>query len=223
MSGSADLFPGFAWREVDVGDATLHMRIAGDGPPLVLLHGYPQSHVMWRRVAPDLARRFTLVIPDLRGYGRSSIPASQNGERYSKRVMGSDIVALMEKLGHRALPIAGHDRGGRVAYRLAFDHPEKVEKLATLDIVPTGEMWPSMDAARAMRVYHWLFLAQAAPCRDADRARRANISSTRWRVGPAISRSTVSPTRSRLPRRLRRPAAHSCDVRGLSRRRDDRP
>ena len=111
---------------------------AGDGPPLVLLHGYPQSHAMWRRVAPELARRFTLVIPDLRGYGGSSVPASHNGERYSKRVMGADIVALMKKLGHERFRVAGHDRGGRVAYRLAFDHPERIEKLATLDIVPTG-------------------------------------------------------------------------------------
>ncbi len=163
MNRSADLFPGFESRDVAVGEAKLHVRIGGEGPPLALLHGYPQSHAMWRRVAPELARRFTLVIPDLRGYGRSSIPASHNGERYSKRVMGADVAALMTSLGYERFRLAGHDRGARVAYRLSLDHPERIEKLAVLDIVPTGEMWATMDAKRAMQVYHWMFLAQPEP------------------------------------------------------------
>jgi haloacetate dehalogenase len=163
MNETGDFFPGFAERRIAVGDVTLYARIGGAGPPLVLLHGYPQSHVMWRRVAPALAERFTTVIPDLRGYGLSSVPASHKGENYSKRVMGADILALMEALGHKRFSLAGHDRGGRVAYRLALDHSERVERLAVLDIIPTGEMWRGMDAARAMSVYHWMFLAQPEP------------------------------------------------------------
>jgi haloacetate dehalogenase len=130
---------------------------------LLLLHGYPQSHLMWARVADKLAARFTVVAVDLRGYGRSSAPASQKGERYSKRVMAQDVVAAMSALGHEKFAVAGHDRGGRVAYRLALDHPEKVTKIAVLDIVPTWEMWAGMDAARALAVYHWMFLAQPEP------------------------------------------------------------
>jgi haloacetate dehalogenase len=163
MDDPARFFPGFAERRIAVGDVTLNALIGGAGPPLVLLHGYPQSHAMWRRVAPALAKRFTTVVPDLRGYGLSSIPASRKGEAYSKRVMGADIVALMQSLGHPRFSLAGHDRGGRVAYRLALDHPERIERLAVLDIIPTGEMWRGMEAARAMSVYHWMFLAQPEP------------------------------------------------------------
>jgi len=169
----SDFFPGFAKREIPLGDVSLHARIGGAGPPLVLLHGYPQSHLMWRRVAPALAARFTLVVPDLRGYGRSSIPASRDGEAYSKRVMASDIVALMRELGHERFRLAGHDRGARVGYRLALDHPERIEQLAVLDIVPTAEMWRGMDAARAMAVYHWMFLAQPEPLPETLIARSA--------------------------------------------------
>jgi haloacetate dehalogenase len=158
-----DFFPGFAVREIVLDDVVLHVRIGGEGPPLVLLHGYPQSHVMWRGVAPALAARFTLIVPDLRGYGGSSVPPSLYGEAYSKRVMAADIVALMRALGHERFRLAGHDRGARVGYRLALEHPERIERLAVLDIVPTGEMWRGMDAARAMMVYHWLFLAQPEP------------------------------------------------------------
>jgi haloacetate dehalogenase len=156
-------FAGFAARDLAVGEATIFARIGGSGPPLLLLHGYPQSHVMWARVAAELSARFTVVAPDLRGYGRSSAPASKNGERYSKRVMAGDVIAAMSALGHEQFVVAGHDRGGRVAYRLALDHPEKITKIAVLDIVPTWEMWASMDAARAMAVYHWMFLAQPEP------------------------------------------------------------
>jgi haloacetate dehalogenase len=156
-------FNGFEAQEFSLGEATIFARVGGSGPPLLLLHGYPQSHLMWARVAPALTARFTVVVPDLRGYGRSSAPPSHNGERYSKRVMARDMVALMAMLGHERFAVAGHDRGGRVAYRLALDHPDVVTKIATLDIVPTGEMWAGMDAARAMSVYHWMFLAQPEP------------------------------------------------------------
>jgi haloacetate dehalogenase len=156
-------FAGFSTHDFALGEATIHARVGGAGEPLLLLHGYPQSHRMWARVAPALAARFTVVVPDLRGYGRSSAPPSRDGDRYSKRVMAKDAVALMSALGHETFAVAGHDRGGRVAYRLALDHPDRVTKIAVLDIVPTAEMWAGMDAARAMAVYHWMFLAQPEP------------------------------------------------------------
>jgi haloacetate dehalogenase len=168
-----DFFPGFARRDIALGEVSLHVRIGGAGAPLVLLHGYPQSHLMWRHVAPALAARFTVVLPDLRGYGCSSIPGSRNGEGFSKRVMAADIVALMRELGHERFCLAGHDRGARVGYRLALDHPQRVEKLAVLDIVPTEEMWRGMDAARALSVYHWMFLAQPEPLPETLIARSA--------------------------------------------------
>ncbi len=156
-------FDGFEPHEIAAGEATIFARVGGSGPPLLLLHGYPQSHLMWARVAGALKDSFTVVAADLRGYGASSAPASRRGERYTKRVMAKDAIALMAALGHDRFAIAGHDRGGRVAYRLALDHPDRVTKIAVLDISPTGEMWAGMDAARAMAVYHWMFLAQPEP------------------------------------------------------------
>jgi haloacetate dehalogenase len=156
-------FNGFATHEIALGEATIFARVGGSGPPLLLIHGYPQSHLMWARVASVLTDSFTVVAMDLRGYGRSSAPPSQKGERYTKRVMAKDAVALMDALGHPKFALAGHDRGGRVAYRLALDHPDAVTKIAVLDIVPTWEMWAGMDAARAMQVYHWMLLAQPEP------------------------------------------------------------
>jgi len=156
-------FNGFASHDIALGEATIFARVGGSGPPLLLIHGYPQSHLMWARVAAVLAAKHTVVAMDLRGYGRSSAPPSRNGERYTKRVMAKDAVALMDTLGHSTFAVAGHDRGGRVAYRLALDHPQVVSKIAVLDIVPTWEMWAGMNAARAMQVYHWMFLAQPEP------------------------------------------------------------
>jgi haloacetate dehalogenase len=156
-------FAGFSTQDFALGEAAIHARVGGSGAPLLLLHGYPQSHLMWARVAAALAERFTVVVPDLRGYGASSAPPSHNGERYSKRLMANDAVALMAALGHKTFALAGHDRGGRVAYRLALDHPEIVTKIAVLDIVPTAEVWAGMDAVHAMTVYHWMFLAQPEP------------------------------------------------------------
>lgn len=160
---ATDFFPGFETRMIAAPAGSIFTRIGGSGPPLLLLHGFPQTHVEWRLIAPALAEKFTLVLMDLRGYGGSSVPPSENGAAYSKREMAKDAVAVMAALGFARFNVIGHDRGGRVAYRLALDAPERVEKLAVLDIIPTGEMWRSMDAARAMQTYHWLFLAQPAP------------------------------------------------------------
>lgn len=145
-------------------DVEIFYRTGGSGPPLLLLHGYPQTHAVWHRVAPVLAREFTLVMPDLRGYGASLGPPPDPQHRnYAKRTMAGDMVALMDTLGHARFGVAGHDRGGRVGYRLALDHPARVSRFAALDIVPTIDVWEEMDAAKAIATYHWPFLAVPAP------------------------------------------------------------
>jgi haloacetate dehalogenase len=155
------MFEGFSTRTVAAEGADIHLRLGGDGPPLLLLHGYPQTSAMWHRVAPGLARRFTVVAADLRGYGGSARPPSDPAHlAYSKRAMGADMVQVMAELGFDAFAVAGHDRGGRVGYRMALDQPAVVARLAVLDIVPTHVMWQRMDARFAMATYHWLFLAQ---------------------------------------------------------------
>ena len=160
----SELFPGFEERRIPTFGAEIFLRLGGNGPPLLLLHGYPQTHVMWYQLAPALARRFTVVRPDLRGYGASSCPPNDpDNFTYSKRAMAQDMVQVMETLGHQVFAIAGHDRGGRVGYRLALDSPERVERLAVLDIVPTYAMWQNLTPDLAMRAYHWLFLAQPSP------------------------------------------------------------
>jgi haloacetate dehalogenase len=154
----------FDEKRIVVGDAEIYLRTGGAGPPLLLLHGYPQTHLIWHRIAPTLAQHFTLVMPDLRGYGRSNGPAPDAAHiNYSKRAMAGDIVAVMAALGHERFALAGHDRGGRVGYRLCLDQPERVTRFAALDIVPTLEVWEEMDADRALDVYHWPFLAVPAP------------------------------------------------------------
>ncbi|MBL0928841.1 MAG: alpha/beta hydrolase [Alphaproteobacteria bacterium] len=157
------MFEGFEAGVTRVGDVEIFRRIGGEGPPLLLLHGYPQTHLMWHKVAPSLAQRFTVICPDLRGYGASSKPEPDpENLLYSKRAMAADMVGLMAALGFETFAVAGHDRGGRVAYRLALDHPELVTKIATLDIVPTLSNWNRMaDMAIGLRTYHWYFLAQA--------------------------------------------------------------
>ena len=155
------MFAGFTQHKVATAGAEINFRRGGDGPPVLLLHGYPQTHVMWRKVAPGLARRFSVVAADLRGYGDSSIPPSDREHRaYSKRAMAVDMVELMAHLGWSKFAVVGHDRGGRVAYRMALDDPGIVTKLAVLDIVPTYTMWTKMDMSLALRTYHWMFLAQ---------------------------------------------------------------
>jgi haloacetate dehalogenase len=163
MPELAELYPGFATHWIDVPAGRIFARSKGQGPALLLLHGYPQTHVEWHRIAAELAERFTVVLMDLRGYGWSSAPPSEGGALYTKRLMAQDAVTVMEALGHVRFSLVGHDRGARVAYRLAFDHPERVNRLALLDIVPTATMWQSMNAASAMKVFHWLLLAQPAP------------------------------------------------------------
>lgn len=159
-----NLFPGFDARTIETPKGPIFARLGGKGPPLLLLHGYPQTHVEWHRLAPGLAERFSLVIPDLRGYGASFLPEGHDGEGMAKRAMGRDMVALMGKLGHQRFRLVGHDRGGRVAYRLAFDEPKRLERVAVLDIIPTAAMFRDMGRAKsALNKYHWLFLAQPAP------------------------------------------------------------
>jgi haloacetate dehalogenase len=158
------MFEGFTLETIDVGGIEVRARVGGEGPPLLLLHGNPQTHVMWHRVAPALADRFTVVAPDLRGYGRTSKPPSvPDHGSYSKRTMGEDQIGLMSRLGFDRFSIAGHDRGGRVGYRLALDHPEVVERLAVLDIIPTGEAFRRGGREFGLSLYHWFFLAQPAP------------------------------------------------------------
>lgn len=153
---------GFESVSVDLGDCRVHAFRAGEGPPLLLMHGYPQTALMWHRIAPALAAGHSVVVPDMPGHGRSSVPPG-GPPRYAKRRLAADMVALMAALGHERFIAAGHDRGGRVAYRMALDSPERVAALAVLDIVPTGEVWDAFDAARALAYYHWAFLAQPAP------------------------------------------------------------
>ena len=158
------MFEGFERRKITVGDATINLVAGGSGPPLLLLHGFPQCHVAWHAVAPLLAQDFSLVIPDLRGYGDSlGPPPAATHEAYSKRVMAQDMIAVMAEFGHERFFLAGHDRGARVAYRLTLDHPERVLRLASLDTTPTIDVWEQMDWEVAIEVYHWPLLAQPAP------------------------------------------------------------
>ncbi|MCP3016708.1 alpha/beta hydrolase [Nocardiopsis dassonvillei] len=157
----SDLLPsGFARRTVDAGGVRVNVRTGGDGPPLLLLHGYPQTHLIWHRVAPLLADRFTLVMTDLRGYGDSDKPASDERHApYAKRAMARDQYLVMRELGFDSFAVAGHDRGGRVGHRLALDHPEAVTALCALDIVPTRYAFEHADAEFALGYHHWFFLA----------------------------------------------------------------
>lgn len=160
----SDLFPNTREYRVQTGVAEIFARIGGSGPPLLLLHGYPQTHAMWHLVAPRLMESYTCVMADLRGYGFSSCPANSADNRpYSKRVMAEDMVALMQGLGHDRFAVVGHDRGARVAYRLALDRRDTVTCLALLDIMTTFDMWHNFSVAMAMKTYHWLFLAQPHP------------------------------------------------------------
>ena len=155
---------GFETKRIDIGRITLNVAQAGQGPPLVLLHGYPQTHLTWAKVAPTLAESYHVIAPDLRGYGESDAPQDDAAHTvYAKRTMAQDIVALLDRLGVDAAHVLGHDRGGRVAYRLALDHPDRVTKLGILEIAATGDFWSDWHAEIAMAAYHWTFLAQPAP------------------------------------------------------------
>jgi haloacetate dehalogenase len=155
------MFEGFELDTVDAGEAEIRVRRGGSGPPVLLMHGYPQTHAMWHRVAPLLARDFTVVATDLRGYGDSSKPeTTDDHEPYSKRAMARDQVAVMRALGFEEFAVVGHDRGARCAYRMALDHPERVRRLAVLDIVPTAEAYRRADMDFALSAWHWFLLPQ---------------------------------------------------------------
>lgn len=155
------MFEGFTRRTVHAAGAEIHLVRGGSGPPLLLLHGYPQTHVMWHRIAPRLAREFTVVAADLRGYGDSAKPGGgADHAAYSKRAMAADQVQVMAELGFAEFFVAGHDRGGRVAHRMALDHPARVRKVAVLDIVPTRTMFRNLEQRLATAYFHWFFLIQ---------------------------------------------------------------
>lgn len=158
------MFEGYRAFDIPVDGITIHGRTAGSGPPLLLLHGHPQTHVIWHRLAAALAERFTVVATDLRGYGDSGKPAGDpDHENYSKRVMAADQVAVMRALGFERFRVCAHDRGARVAHRLAMDHPERVARLMLLDIAPTLAMYEQTDRTFATAYFHWFFLIQPPP------------------------------------------------------------
>ena len=155
------IFPGFTHLTVPTSGADIHLVRKGSGPPVLLLHGYPQSHVCWHKVAPRLAEEFTVVCTDLKGYGDSGKPAGDKDHaNYSKRTMAAEQIEVMSALGFDRFAVLGHDRGGRVAYRMALDHPDKVTRLAVLDIIPTLEMFERLDRRTGLATFHWYFLAQ---------------------------------------------------------------
>ena len=158
------MFEDFTRTRIATSGAAINVVWGGAGPPLLLLHGYPQSHVMWHKVAPAMARHFTVVAPDLRGYGDSDHPpGGADHAGYSKRAMAQDQVEVMAYLGHERFHVAGHDRGGRVGHRMALDHPERVLKLAELDVVATSKVFASIDSRLASAYFHWFLMLQRAP------------------------------------------------------------
>jgi pimeloyl-ACP methyl ester carboxylesterase len=169
------MFEGFASRELETERGPIHARVGGAGPPLLLLHGYPQTHLMWHAAAPLLAERFTVVVTDLSGYGDSLRPApAPDHAPHSKRALARDQVQAMISLGHERFAVAGHDRGGRVAYRMALDHPDRVRALAVLDIVPTAEVWVlTADVRSSARCWCW----------GAPEARSSCSTETCWPCG----------------------------------------
>lgn len=158
------MFENFKRIKIQTTGAAINVAYSGKGPPVLLLHGYPQTHVMWHKIAPRLAKDFTVVVADLRGYGDSGKPAGRDDHfGYSKRAMAQDQVEVMQQLGFQKFALAGHDRGGRVGHRMALDHPERVAKLAVLDIVPTRKLFHTVTKESATAYYHWFFLIQPAP------------------------------------------------------------
>jgi haloacetate dehalogenase len=158
------IFPGYKKRLVSIGDQRISVHVGGTGRPLLLLHGYPQNHAAWIKLAVPLARNFTCVIADLPGYGASSIPAdTPDHETFSKRRMAALLVSAMASMGYASFSVMGHDRGARVAYRMALDHPATIRRLVIIEIIPTSDMWEAFNAEMAMKAYHWSFLAQPFP------------------------------------------------------------
>ena len=164
ITQGAHMFEGFSSATIDVDETEIFVRHAGRGPAILLLHGFPETHVMWRAVAPALTADFTVVCADLRGYGASGKPASTSDHApYAKRAMARDMVQVMTRLGFDRFSVAGHDRGARVAYRLALDHPDRVDRLALFDIIPTLDAFDRADARFALAFWPWSLLAQPAP------------------------------------------------------------
>jgi haloacetate dehalogenase len=163
-AGTSRFFPGFAVSKVQTSGTTIHVVKGGQGPPLLLLHGAPQSHVSWRLIAPQLAKQYTVIAPDLRGYGDSGkMPDTPDHSNYSKRAMALDQVEVMRHFGFQKFPVVGHDRGGRVAHRMALDHADKVTKLAVLDILPTYYLYTHVNLEFVRSYYHWFNYLRAAP------------------------------------------------------------
>lgn len=157
-------FPNFTHMISKVNGVDLSVHIGGQGEPLLLLHGYPETSAAWSKVAPDFAKKFKCIIPDLRGYGQSSVPETDADHlAFSKREMAQDMIDLMQSLGFERFNVLGHDRGARVSYRMALDHPEHIERIGIIEIVPTADMWAGFTAEMAMKAYHWTFLAQKHP------------------------------------------------------------
>ena len=182
--------PGFAEERRGVGEADYLVARAGAGPPLLLLHGFPETHACWHRVAPALAASHEVVAPDLRGYGASRAPAGgPRGEGYSKREMAAELVALMAGLGHQRFAVAGHDRGARVAYRMALDHPDRVTRAAVVNVVPTVEQFERMAAGPSLGYWPWFLLAQPAPFPErllgAEPAALIDHVAATWTADPA--------------------------------------
>jgi haloacetate dehalogenase len=176
-------FQGFELITIDAGEGEIRLRHGGSGPPLLLVHGNPQTHAMWHKVAPELAKTYHVICPDLRGYGGShKPPATKDHAPYSKRAMARDLVGVMHHFGHETFYLAGHDRGARVSHRLTLDHPQRVRKLAVLDIIPTLAHFERTDMAFALGYYHWFWLAQPHPfpetiiCANPDDWFRAHTS-----------------------------------------------
>ena len=184
-----ELFPAFTEQRVDLGDGRFfRLRRAGSGSALLMLHGMPQTHAMWHRVAPALAKNFTVICPDITGYGFSyKPPATQDHAPYAKRAMAQDMVDLMDHLGADRFALVGHDRGARVSHRLALDYPERVERLAMLDIIPTIEHFERTDMRFALGYYHWFFLAQAAPFPE----ELINLDAGRWLLAQSARHKTA--------------------------------
>ncbi len=158
------MIDGFERTMINCGEVNLSVHRAGQGTPLILLHGFPQNHRTWAKVAPEFAAHFDTIIPDLRGYGDSDAPTDNlENTTYSKRRMAADLVGMMDRLGLDRAHILGHDRGARVAYRFALDHPDRIDRLGIIEIMPTGDYWRAWTADLAMKSYHWTFLAQPAP------------------------------------------------------------
>jgi haloacetate dehalogenase len=214
----------FEAAEIRTGETTIFARSHGSVPPILLLHGFPQTHLMWRKVAALLARDFTVVCADLRGYGRSGCPASAADHApYAKRSMAQDMVTVMERLGFRRFSVAGHDRGGRVAYRMALDHPDRVDRLAVLDILPIETVWERAVARFALGYWPWSLLAQPEPLPERILAAVPEAVIDTALGGMGFARGCVPGQRPcGLHTGASRARPRPCRLRGISCRRDDR-